>query len=130
LDDKFALGWATLAHAALMRSGTAEARAELEAALAMARRAAQRALALDPTLPSAHLAMSTLQGWYDFDWEERGEIDRIRPCGRPQTIPLRSRRLQAWRLLSAAMTPQYDISSRRWFRDPLNAGIRLQLGSH
>ena len=56
-DPDFTLAWAWLANiSALMKDE------------AVARRAADRALALDPDLPEAHIALGQIRGWIDWDW--------------------------------------------------------------
>ena len=67
LDPRHALAWATLSWAETIRGVTGMA--ELEGAIARARTAAHRALELSPDLAEAHLALGSIQLWYDFDWK-------------------------------------------------------------
>jgi len=68
LDPQFALAWAGLSEASNARGGFSDTRAEYDAGLARSRQAALHALAIEPSLPSAHLALATVQVWQDFDW--------------------------------------------------------------
>jgi TolB-like protein len=73
LDPAFALGWATLSRAGALRAGVGDSKGDFNEGLALAREAANRALALAPDLPSAHLARMRVQAWYDFDWKGAAE---------------------------------------------------------
>jgi serine/threonine protein kinase/tetratricopeptide (TPR) repeat protein len=66
IDPEYAQAWAMLArsHAACAAWGTASTSVGFEAA----RTAARRALAIEPDLPEAHLAMGYIQAWYDWNW--------------------------------------------------------------
>jgi hypothetical protein len=75
-DPKYALAWAALSRAGSVRGGFATTKRESDDAFALARRAADRALALQPELSAAHLARLNVQTWYDFDW--KGAADSLR----------------------------------------------------
>ena len=63
LDREFALGWATLAEAYLAMA------INTPTWVAPARRAADRALALDPDLPQARTVLAGIAFYFDWDWE-------------------------------------------------------------
>jgi len=66
LDPDYAIGWAELSRAYIGQAGGGFApRAE---SVAKARQAAERALALDPNLASAHALLGYLLAGYDLDW--------------------------------------------------------------
>src|SRR6185503_621532 len=67
LNPRHARAWATLSWAETL--GGITGMSDLEQAIAHARDAACRALELEPELAEAHLAMGTMQLWYDFDWK-------------------------------------------------------------
>lgn len=75
-DPGFALAWAALSRAGAQLGGLAEDRLEFDAGWALARDAAERALAIEPDLPSAHVARANLQMGHEFDW--RGAIESVR----------------------------------------------------
>ena len=66
LDPTFALAWAALSRAGSVRGGYAMNRRDLDEGFALARRAADRALALEPALPAAQLARMRVQLWYEI----------------------------------------------------------------
>lgn len=70
LDPDFALAWAALSRAHAMHVGWSDrmTQAEFTAELAQARRAADRALALQPDMPEALNARFEVQFNYDFDF--------------------------------------------------------------
>ncbi|MBI2813209.1 MAG: TIR domain-containing protein [Opitutae bacterium] len=76
LDPEFALAWAALSRAHAMHVGWSDrmTRAEFDAELAQARRAADRALALEPDMPEALNARFEVQFNYDFDWRGGAEL--------------------------------------------------------
>jgi tetratricopeptide (TPR) repeat protein len=70
-------GWARSAGEAPRRTR------EFEDGFALARRAADRAVALEPELPSAHLARMRVQMWKDFDWKGAAQSLRGAQRGAP-----------------------------------------------
>lgn len=69
IDPSFALAWAAMSRAGSVRGGYALTRREQNEGFVLARRAAERALALEPELPAALLAQMRVQTWSDFDWK-------------------------------------------------------------
>ena len=74
LEPDHALAWAGLSWAECLSAITGTA--DLHSTMAHAREAASRAMALEPNLAEAHLALGRIQLWYDFDW--RGAEDSFR----------------------------------------------------
>ncbi len=72
-DPNFALAWAALSRAGSVRGGYAATKRDVDEGFALARRAADRALKLQPELAAAHLARLIVQMWYDFDWKGAAE---------------------------------------------------------
>ncbi len=68
LDPKFALAWAELSQAGSMKGGYGLTKEEVDDGNALARRAVDRALALDPDLPATVLAQAGAST-NDFDWK-------------------------------------------------------------
>jgi tetratricopeptide (TPR) repeat protein len=66
LDPDFAPAWAGLSRTRTARAG--EGFASVNTEVAEARRAAERAIALDPLLADGHLALSIVQRGFDWDW--------------------------------------------------------------
>jgi TolB-like protein/Tfp pilus assembly protein PilF len=65
-DPGYAVSWAGLSQVYLRRADLGHVPAA--DGYGQARKAAERALALDPRLVDAHLAMDWIQGSYDWDW--------------------------------------------------------------
>jgi Tfp pilus assembly protein PilF len=79
IDPNFAGAWADLAHALYWRtaSGGAEAAtADYLAGFYEARAAAERAIALEPELPEAYLAMAYIEGSIDWNMEKSEQAIR------------------------------------------------------
>ncbi|MEJ1970975.1 MAG: TIR domain-containing protein [Lacunisphaera sp.] len=69
LDPKFALAWATLSNAGWVRGAYGNNRRDFDEGYALARRAADRAIALEPSLPDGYLARLDILSSTDFDWQ-------------------------------------------------------------
>ncbi len=67
IEPGHALAWACLSWAETVVAISTTA--DLEGGIARAREAASRVMALEPNLAEGHLAMGTIQLWYDFDWK-------------------------------------------------------------
>ena len=77
LDPHFALGWAELAQQYLDAAGGAQM--PVETGVAKAREAVLRALAIEPDLPEAYVALAEIQYTHDFDWSAaRQSLGRAR----------------------------------------------------
>ena len=67
LDPEYALAWAALAHAQTIEAGTG-GWTPYEEGYRRARKAAERALALEPDLAEGHIALGLVRMGYDWDW--------------------------------------------------------------
>jgi tetratricopeptide (TPR) repeat protein len=65
LDPAYALAWAALSYALAIEAG---AWTQYDQGFEGARKAAERALALEPNLAEAHVALGAIQSAYDRDW--------------------------------------------------------------
>ena len=126
-DPKFALAWAALSRAGSVRGGYAANKRDVDEGFALARRAADRAIKLEPELAAGHLARLTVQMWYDFDWKGAGESLR-----RAQKIAATDPDV-----LAAAANVAYtfgqtenavELGRQAVALDPVNAGMRITLG--
>jgi len=66
IDPDYAAAWAGLSRVYASQAGATYI--DLHPGYALARQAAQKALALDPALPEGYLAQATIQMSYDWDW--------------------------------------------------------------
>jgi adenylate cyclase len=125
LDPKFAPAWARLTVAITFQyeSGTlsfAQARDE-------ARRAAQQAVELDPTLGAAHLSMARVHAFFDWDWAAAGvEIQRARQLDPGDADALRWAGILAMTLGRA--NEAIELFQQAVDLDPLNAANYAMLG--
>jgi len=67
LDPSYAPAWAALSRAHSLQAA-AYSPTQLPEAYKSAREAAERALALDPSLAEAHVAMGQIEQYFDWDW--------------------------------------------------------------
>ena len=110
-----------------MRGGYAATRRDVDEGFALARRAADRALKLQPELAAAHLARLIVQMWYDFDW--KGAAESLRRAEKvAATDP---------DVLAAAANVAYtfgqtekavELAGQAVSLDPVNAEMRIVLG--
>jgi TolB-like protein len=125
LDPNFAAGWARLTQTITTRY-EAGALPFSEAAEG-ARSAAQRAIALDPDLGAAHLAMARVHVFFDWDWAAAdAEIRRSRQLDPNDVDALR------WEGALALTTGRFpeavELLQQAALRDPLMAANYSQLG--
>lgn len=120
LDPGYAPAWAELSQAYIFLSEYIDPTPDQDAELARA--AAQKALALDPTSAAAHLALADVEAWHDFDWKGAAEqFDAVRRIDASIAAP-------EWLMFSTGCYtgPCFDQviqdSSNDIERDPLNAG--------
>jgi TolB-like protein/Flp pilus assembly protein TadD len=76
LDPSFAQAWAALSGAGWFRGGYGNNRQDFDEGFALARRAADRAIALEPALAAGHIARFDVQSSIDFDW--KGALESLR----------------------------------------------------
>lgn len=125
LDPNYALAWVWLARARFRQ--TDNGRLPPEEGRRLARDAAERAVALDPNLAEAHVALGGLKQTFDFDWAGGdASIQRALALapGNPEIL--------ANAAGSAAKLGRFDEALRLIRRavelDPLNANVRAGLG--
>jgi adenylate cyclase len=109
LDPSMALAWAGLAAATAWYTGYSD---DFSAGYERARAAANKALALDSSLPEGYLALADIQSSYDWDWAgtenslkqalslRPGDAEILREMARQQTIL--GRKDEAYRLVRQA----------------------------
>ena len=89
LDPQFALGWAALSLAYSTQANLALTVAEITEGFAQARRAADRALILEPNLAEAFDARMLIQLNHDFDWQgARKSLQQARTLAPPNPTTL------------------------------------------
>jgi TolB-like protein/tetratricopeptide (TPR) repeat protein len=128
IDPKFALAWAGLAEALVwecMYSGELN-RTDFDKHLVNARNAADRALALEPTLPEALRAHAEIQLSFDFDWKGAAETLRTALTLAPTNVALLG---SAGNLALAQGDPELATISYRQAvaLDPVNPAAQLNL---
>ena len=127
LDPAFALAWSSLSRAGAERGAYASTTRDLEDGFALARRAADRALALEPELPSAQLARMWVQMWNDFDW--KGATQSLRRAQR--VAPADADVVNAAATLAYSLGQKeiaVDLAQQAVSLDPLNPQPRGVLG--
>jgi tetratricopeptide (TPR) repeat protein len=127
LDPSFALAWAAMSRAGSIRGAYALSRHDQDEGFILARRAADRALALDPDLPAAQLARMQVQTWSDFDW--KGAAESLRRA--QKFAPTDADVLAAAAELAYAFGQReraVELAQQAVSRDPVNAEMRVSLG--
>jgi TolB-like protein/Tfp pilus assembly protein PilF len=126
-DPKYALAWAALSRAGSVRGGFATTKRESDDAFALARRAADRALALQPELSAAHLARLNVQTWYDFDW--KGAADSLRRAEKTASMDPDVLAAAAGLAYTFGQTQKaVDLARQAVSLDQMNAEMRITLG--
>jgi TolB-like protein/predicted Zn-dependent protease len=127
LAPDYAAAWAALSEAGAQIGGYGTTRAMVEEGYALARRAADRAIALDPSLPAGHLAMAGVKLSNDFDLP--GAVKALRQA--------QSLAPDDPEVLSKAGLIQYALGqskeaiaplARAVALDPVNPSVRVMLG--
>ena len=127
LDPTFALAWAAMSRAGSVRGGYALSRHDQDEGFVLARRAAERAVALEPELPAAQLATMRVQTWSDFDW--KGAAESLRRA--QKVAPTDADVLAAAGELAYAFGEKekaVEFGRQAVARDPVNAEIRVWFG--
>jgi len=126
-DSKFALAWAALSRAGSVRGGYGATRRDVDEGFALARRAAARALELQPELAAGHLARVTVLLWYDFDWKGAAEslrrAERVAPTD-PDVLAAAANVAYTFGQSEKAV----DLAGRAVSLDPVNAEMRIVSG--
>jgi adenylate cyclase len=130
LDPKFALAWAGLAYSHVWSCAysTEGGLKGFNAHLAAARKAIERALALEPDLPEALFARSVIETNFDSNWKGAAETLRQALALAPQDPTLL---VEAGNLAGARgeITQGLDLFRRAVALDPVSAQARLFLAS-
>ncbi len=127
LDPAFALAWAALSQAGSVRGGYSTSKRDFDEGFALAQRAADRALALEPELSAAHLARMRVQMWYAFDW--KGAAESLRRARK--VAPTDADVIAAASGLAYAFGQRekaVEFAQQAVSRDPVNAEMRVSLG--
>jgi TolB-like protein len=129
LDPNFALAWAALARTHALHVGWADklTRQEFDAELAQARRAADRALALEADLPEALSARFEIQFNYDFDWKAGAETMR-RGLALAPSDPIMLGAASRVASIFGDRARALDLARQAVALDPVNSEIRVYLG--
>jgi TolB-like protein/Flp pilus assembly protein TadD len=98
-------------------------------AMPMVRAAAERALALHPSIPEAHGLLGVVAATYDYDWTESGRRFRLAMAQEP--VPPDVRRLYGSFYLLLTGRPQDAAEELQHLMegDPLNLRLRLRLAA-
>jgi serine/threonine-protein kinase len=125
-DPSFAVAWAALSEAGFLQSGYASNTADYEGGLRIARRAADRAIAVGVDIPAGYVAKANLQMMADFDWKGAAEsFRRASRLGPPnvQALTVGSRLAYALGQKEKAV----QIAQEGVRVDPLNTRMRAAL---
>jgi TolB-like protein len=124
-DPEYAPAWAGLSRAYADQAGSGFA--PVADGFRRAREAAEKALALDPQLADAHLAMGWIQRSYDWDWVAADASHRTALDLEPgNALALRRAGLQAATL--GRWNEAIDLTNKAIERDPLRPGSYSNLG--
>jgi len=123
----FALGWVALSNAGTTIGGYGETRGEFEGGYALARRAAEKALALDPDLAAARVALADVQRDHDFDWKSAAESLRRAREREPENIEVLRSSLRLAKALGQ-IEDAVVLGERVVALDPVNPAARLDFG--
>jgi TolB-like protein/Tfp pilus assembly protein PilF len=128
LDPSFALAWAAMSRAGSVRGGYALTRRDQDEGFVLARRAAERALALVPELPAARLARMRVQMWSDLDWNGAAEsLRRAQKLAPADADVLAAAAELAYTFGRKEMA--VELGRQAVSRDPANAEMRVSLGT-
>ncbi|HVT73884.1 MAG TPA: tetratricopeptide repeat protein [Lacunisphaera sp.] len=127
LDPTFGAGWVELAHAGGVLSGYGNTREEVEGSYALARRAVERALVLQPDLAEAHVALAELQSSRDFDWKGAvASLRRARELAPENLEVLRTAQRIAYSL--GRIDEAVALGEKTVALDPVNPAARVDYG--
>jgi len=128
LDPSFALAWAALSRTDSLQIISIDTTLkELTERVEQARKAADRALALEPNLAEAHLARYMIQAGYDFDWRgARASLRHALELAPADAVLL----AQAGRFGSfvGELEKGLELGRQAVDLDPVNSEIRRSLG--
>jgi TolB-like protein/Flp pilus assembly protein TadD len=126
LDEKFAQAWAGLARTYVSIGSYGRTVADIDANFGLARRAADRALTLEPNLAEGYCARMEIQCAYDFDWKGAEQSLRRALALAPANAEII---LSGARLANVFGQPDkvIEIHQQVLALDPLNLRARLAL---
>jgi len=127
LDPSFAPAWAALSRAGSVLGGYADTRQDAEKGMALARLAAERALALEPDLAAAHLALAEVQTGHDFDWQgAAGSLRRALALAPADAAVIDSAARLAYYFGQKAKS--VELGAQAVALDPVNPSVRVDHG--
>ena len=124
-DPGYAPAWAGLSEAYIQQANTGLV--QVADHFRRAREAAEKALALDPQLADAHLALGWIHNRYDFDWEAADSSFR-RALELEPGNAMALRRAGAQSLTLGRIKESIDLANKAIERDPLRPGSYVNLG--
>jgi TolB-like protein/Flp pilus assembly protein TadD len=125
LEPEYAPAWERLGSAYFRQSGLYR---DIHETTALARAAAERALALDDRLPEAHASMGYIRMYYDWDWQRADEAMQRALALEPGNVVA----LQGASDLAAVLgrlDESISLSRRGIELDPLNRFAHIDLGA-
>ena len=126
LDSSFARAWAGLADAYSLLPGFGDA--PPKESFAKARMAAQRAIALDPSLGEAHTSLGIITLFYDRNWDGARQI--FKRALALDSTDSRSHLFHAWSLIALNRWDEGEREMRTALRlDPSSPLINARLGT-
>ena len=127
LDPNFALAWAALSGAGWFRGGYGLNRQDFDEGFALARRAADQAVAIEPALAAGHIARLDLQAAVDFDWAGARESLRRAQALAPDDVAVIFRGAQL-AYSFGQMDRAVDLIRKTGALDPVNPLVYTNAG--
>jgi TolB-like protein/Tfp pilus assembly protein PilF len=127
LDPSFALAWAALSGAGWFRGGYGLNRQDFDEGFALARRAADQAVAIEPALAAGHIARLDLQASTDFDWKGAKESLRRAQALAPDDVAVIFRGAQL-AYSFGQMDRAVDLIRKTGALDPVNPLVYTNAG--
>ena len=124
LEPRHARAWSMLSWAESTRAISTSG--GLDVSIRRAREAAEHALAAAPDLAEAHLAMSSIEIWYDFDWK-KATASAERALELAPDDPEAMRGMSILLHLSGRFADAETLCRRSLERDPLSVGTYSML---
>jgi tetratricopeptide (TPR) repeat protein len=127
IDSTFAEAWAS--YSARASYSAQYGHVPRDEGYNLARTAAERAIALDPTLAAAHMAMATVLWHQDWDWE--GSLQATERAAALNPMGTGGRNSRAWRLFAMGRVDEgIELYEQIIALAPLNPDLRQVLGWH
>jgi TolB-like protein/Flp pilus assembly protein TadD len=125
LDQKYAPAWAL--RSSVQNTMAVVALTDTTEGFRKARDDGERAIALDPTLPSAYLALATTQIFYDWDWDAADTSLTKAAALEPGSVEVFGIRSYLFKVLGN-LDQAIELCEQAVALDPLRADSRLNLG--